>query len=304
MRKLQGFTLIELLVVIAIIAILAAILFPVFAQARERARAISCLSNVKQVGLAFAMYVQDYDETTPSLWGGSPGQTCQPDGTNCHQDWWTGLYPYVKNVPLFFCPDRNEGTPADGNFDAYEAALNPTQRLIGYGYNWGPIQRRGGGLLQAQTRTAAGQSVLPGISLAAIVAPAQMFAFGDTYDTPRETMDMTFLLCTWPGTSNNSLRHTGGKFNIAFADGHAKSTPFKAGYIASAENGKFATPRSTVARSYYCADPSAMIVNNPDGTDADSVPIPNLQCDQIGPWMDANIPPCSGGGTSNCFMAD
>ena len=65
MRKRNAFTLIELLVVIAIIAILAAILFPVFAQAREKARAISCLSNMKQLGLAFMGYVQDYDETYP-----------------------------------------------------------------------------------------------------------------------------------------------------------------------------------------------------------------------------------------------
>src|SRR5438128_5463059 len=91
----RGFTLIELLVVIAIIAILAAILFPVFAQAREKARAISCLSNAKQSGLAFAMYVQDYDEVTPCMGFG--------------REWWTNLYPYTKNLDLYYCPDRNEG---------------------------------------------------------------------------------------------------------------------------------------------------------------------------------------------------
>jgi prepilin-type N-terminal cleavage/methylation domain-containing protein len=66
-RRQGGFTLIELLVVIAIIAILAAILFPVFAQAREKARSSSCLSNQKQTALAFSMYAQDYDETYPPL---------------------------------------------------------------------------------------------------------------------------------------------------------------------------------------------------------------------------------------------
>src|ERR1700753_3672408 len=76
----SGFTLIELLVVIAIIAILAAILFPVFAQAREKARQISCLSNTKQIGLAVMMYVQDYDETYPFAWGAGGGwyNTCDP----------------------------------------------------------------------------------------------------------------------------------------------------------------------------------------------------------------------------------
>lgn len=86
----RGFTLIELLVVIAIIAILAAILFPVFAQAREKARAITCLSNQKQIGTGIMMYMQDYDETFPmSQYGGCNGQP--------QQIWAAVVYPYIKN---------------------------------------------------------------------------------------------------------------------------------------------------------------------------------------------------------------
>jgi len=82
--RTQAFTLIELLVVIAIIAILAAILFPVFAQAREKARQTVCLSNTKQIGLACAMYVEDYDETFPLAWGVTGA-------------WWEHLDPYIKD---------------------------------------------------------------------------------------------------------------------------------------------------------------------------------------------------------------
>lgn len=105
-RRQNGFTLIELLVVIAIIAILAAILFPVFAQAREKARGTSCLSNSKQIGLAVVMYVQDYDETYPIA---------------CPNDWWYYIWtinvqPYIKNVQVFKCPsDSNSIQNVDQN---------------------------------------------------------------------------------------------------------------------------------------------------------------------------------------------
>jgi prepilin-type N-terminal cleavage/methylation domain-containing protein len=90
----RAFTLIELLVVIAIIAILAAILFPVFATAREKARQTTCLSNVKQLGIAFLAYQQDYDE-------------CNPNGSNPYADgngWACMVYPYVKSTGVFVCP--------------------------------------------------------------------------------------------------------------------------------------------------------------------------------------------------------
>jgi prepilin-type N-terminal cleavage/methylation domain-containing protein/prepilin-type processing-associated H-X9-DG protein len=99
MRRRTGFTLIELLVVIAIIAILAAILFPVFAQAREKARAISCLSNLKQTGLGTLMYVEDFDETFPiNLYVGS-------DPTPCIETFYQEIQPYQKNSQIVICPD-------------------------------------------------------------------------------------------------------------------------------------------------------------------------------------------------------
>src|SRR3954469_12892595 len=117
LMKRAAFTLIELLVVIAIIAILAAILFPVFAQAREKARSISCLSNLKQGGLAYAMYTQDYDETTPLQKSNDPAGGY----------WYNLIQPYIKNWQLMLCPDRAQTTTKTGI--NYPPSLNG--RLMG-----------------------------------------------------------------------------------------------------------------------------------------------------------------------------
>src|SRR5581483_8017016 len=100
----RGFTLIELLVVIAIIAILAAILFPVFARAREQARRTACLSNMKQIGTALHMYAQDYDENFPQRYG----DCCAvADFENGYQRTWKNmLMPYIKSKDVFKCPSN------------------------------------------------------------------------------------------------------------------------------------------------------------------------------------------------------
>jgi len=106
LRTRSAFTLIELLVVIAIIAILAAILFPVFAQAREKARAVSCLSNVKQLATGIIMYTQDYDEIMP-YWNFS-NSADGFGGNGVFTSWWfNATYPYVKSVQILRCPDDN-----------------------------------------------------------------------------------------------------------------------------------------------------------------------------------------------------
>ena len=160
--KKRGFTLIELLVVIAIIAILASILFPVFARARENARRASCLSNLKQIGLGLMQYTQDYDEKYPprimGTWGTTstyvdvsadssmPGHifTTNSGSTTSNGHWGTWMdiiQPYVKSAQIFVCPSVSSTTyPSYGysyyaNNRALSAVDQPSMTMIVMDYN-------------------------------------------------------------------------------------------------------------------------------------------------------------------------
>jgi len=137
-KSRQGFTLIELLVVIAIIAILAAILFPVFQKVRENARRTSCESNEKQIALAIIQYAQDADETYP--------QGVEEGGNGSHGRGWAGqVYPIVKSTGAFLCPD--DPTTAD-------TSVNPPRVPISYGMNTWLTGAQNGGNLGKQTAPA------------------------------------------------------------------------------------------------------------------------------------------------------
>lgn len=223
----KAFTLIELLVVIAIIAILAAILFPVFAQAREKARAISCLSNENQIGLATMMYVQDYDETYfQQLWpGGCPNSqtgywdTATPGQPTEH--WAVLLFPYTKSAGVYVCPDYN-GSVYTADL-ALWACGDPTKKMIVPYVNYGTNESIFG------TPSAT--------TLATLQAPANVgiitdnsYVFGGPGVCMHDPGDGQYHLFWIDGYTfggapfnwyNGNPRHSGGS-NFVYADGHAK----------------------------------------------------------------------------------
>jgi prepilin-type N-terminal cleavage/methylation domain-containing protein/prepilin-type processing-associated H-X9-DG protein len=184
----RGFTLIELLVVIAIIAILAAILFPVFARAREKARQTSCLNNVKQLALGMMMYAQDYDEILPRY----ADRACRAAPADSRSEWFDVIAPYVKNDQIFKCPSA----PAV----AYSI-----------GVNYSHIHTCGG-------------PTYPGTALAQIKLPAETMSLSDSLQGYLVYCRVCYPSGPRAGEETNRVptdRHNDGS-NVGFCDGHAK----------------------------------------------------------------------------------
>ena len=261
-RRTNGFTLIELLVVIAIIAILAAILFPVFAKAREKARQIACVSNLRQIGLAEMQYQQDNDERFPTSWAkefpGDPNFFIQP---------------YMKNTDVLVCPDRQISmasavipcSNASSNYGAWDFTPhgkdNPYSQpyMWGYGFNMGITWKDGTGLFDnAKTNAPNPNAIVPvtiagatinavvrpnpiiGKALASVAAPSSCFLEADTTEPPLSSMDLEALMPNIenPGDACETLmrasakRHTDGG-DFLYVDGHVKYLKYtgqKTGY--------------------------------------------------------------------------
>ncbi len=217
-----AFTLIELLVVIAIIAILAAILFPVFARARENARRASCQSNMKQMALSLTQYIQDYDEKYPNLTtgAGAPG----PYG------WVDTMQPYIKSMQIVQCPsdttDPGTGAGSAGYTDYYiNAALGNTGTATSPVYNVG-------GISQAAVENSSLTILLADGAGSSPYSTARYRANGYTIEGASTVTSPGYGPVGGGLVTSGSIyqKHLEG-FNLAFVDGHVKWSKTESGTI-------------------------------------------------------------------------
>ena len=253
--KSKGFTLIELLVVIAIIAILAAILFPVFARVREKARQTACLSNEKQLGLGFVQYCQDYDEQMPLLF--IYNECVNPSCSIYSPSWVWELYPYVKSPAVFYCPDDslnwaqrdNPSNPwVDGGAYSLADGFGPGAN-VDYGMNVALNTGWTQALNLAQLTSPANTLALAENSVGAV--QGQSFGQCANATGPCELGGFNanasgYAVTWWSGSTNTPVsndlpgnlnptfgtpiaRHSGGA-NVVFCDGHSKLVTYSALY--------------------------------------------------------------------------
>jgi prepilin-type N-terminal cleavage/methylation domain-containing protein/prepilin-type processing-associated H-X9-DG protein len=212
-RRHHAFTLIELLVVIAIISILAAILFPVFAQAKAAAKLTACLSNVKNLGMAHQLYQGDYDDAYITV-ERSVNDYCNPNAGDAV----VRLFPYIKNHDIWFCPERAD---RPNPYSSTPCSWNPKNYLLGYGTNFGVWSITDGtGMYQPYNPSYYWMSI--GRNGSEVANPSHFIIQGQTNDYPYYTLSLYFQATE--GVGQQYVRHS-GRWPYTFADGHAKQFP-------------------------------------------------------------------------------
>jgi prepilin-type N-terminal cleavage/methylation domain-containing protein/prepilin-type processing-associated H-X9-DG protein len=216
-RTRKGFTLIELLVVIAIIAILAAILFPVFARARENARRASCQSNLKQIGLGIMQYTQDYDEKYPFYYHYYDAST--------YARWHDDIQPYVRSYQLLVCPSQaTPGTSTGGRTTTLFASLYPNAPVTltaSYGSNGVAAGTAPTGFTASPVWVASGVGGAASTALSSIEEPATTISNMDTVTSAWDVENWSYVDFAPPALRRVDLRHLDGA-NYLFCDGHVK----------------------------------------------------------------------------------